>query len=93
MALTFEWDPEKAKTNARKHGVTFEEASTLFRDELSVTVPDPDHSRDEDRFLIVGHSTRGRAMIVAHVERSGRVRIISARLLLRAERIGYEEKS
>lgn len=67
--------------------------NTVFRDTLSVTVHDPDHSEDEERFITVGHSARGRAMMVAHTERRGRIRIFSARLLTRTERISYEEKA
>lgn len=93
MSLTFEWDPDKANANLRKHGVSFGEAGTVFQDALSVTVPDPDHSAEEDRFITVGHSTQGRALIVAHTARAWRIRIISARQLTRAERREYEEES
>ena len=89
--MEFEWDPEKAFENVRKHGVTFSEAATLFGDPLAVTVADPDHSREEERFLTVGFSARSRWLIVAHTDREDRVRIFSARELTRAERRAYEE--
>lgn len=91
--LRFEWDPAKAKANQRKHKVTFKEAATVFRDPLSITFYDPDHSEGEDRFLTVGYSTWGRPLIMAHTERRERIRIISARELTRGERQAYEEES
>jgi uncharacterized DUF497 family protein len=83
---------KKAKVNLRKHRVGFPEAATVLRDLLGITVFDPDHSRDEDRYLTVGTSERGRVLIVAHTERSHRIRIISARELTRAERAQYEKE-
>ena len=77
--MNFEWDPRKAAQNERKHRVTFDEAMTVFADCESITVPDPDHSVDEERFLIVGSSSRGRVLVVSHAERGENVRIISAR--------------
>ena len=92
MAMRFSWDPRKAAANHRKHGVSFEEASTAFADPLSVTVPDPDHSEDESRFLLVGRSTRERLVVVVHAERgAAEIRLISARLASRSERHQYEE--
>jgi hypothetical protein len=92
MALRFSWDPRKASANVRKHGVSFDEASTAFADPLSITVPDPDHSDDETRFLLVGRSLRHRILVVIHAERSESViRLISARLASRRERRIYEE--
>lgn len=91
MALTFAWNPQKAAGNLRKHRVSFDEASTVFDDLMSVTVADPDHSQDEDRFLIVGVSKRGKPMIVSFVERGGKIRLISARPLTAQEREQYEE--
>ena len=76
--MTFEWDARKAATNLRKHGVTFDEASTAFADPLSLTVPDPDHSIEEDRFVLLGLSYRGRLLVVVHTERGDNIRIISA---------------
>jgi len=70
MGLRFSWDPRKASANFRKHGVAFDEASTAFADPLSITVPDPDHSDDETRFLLVGRSLRHRILVVIHAERS-----------------------
>jgi Uncharacterized protein conserved in bacteria len=77
--VKFEWDPRKAATNLRKHGVSFDEAMTVFADWESITIPDPDHSEGEDRFLIVGSSSRGRVLVVSHAERGENIRIISAR--------------
>ena len=91
MALTFEWDKKKAAANFRKHGVSFEEAATAFGDRLSVTIADPDHSRGEDRFILVGLSASGRLLVVAHAERLDTIRIISARLATRGEKVNYEE--
>ena len=90
--IEFEWDTKKAKANLVKHGVGFAEAATVFRDPLSITIFDPDHSKDEDRYITVGKSARGRAVIVAHTDRADRTRIISARELTRAERREYEEE-
>lgn len=91
MALTFAWDPKKAASNLKKHKVSFEEASTVFNDLLSVTAHDPDHSQAENRLLIVGVTARGRLVIVSFVERGKQIRLISARLLTRREREQYEE--
>ncbi len=90
MSLAFEWDPEKARANARKHGVSFDEAATSFGDPLSVTIPDPDHSDDEDRFILLGSTYQGRLLVVVHTERGDNIRIISARLATRTERHAYE---
>lgn len=70
MGLNFEWDARKAASNRRKHGVDFEEASTAFGDPLSITIPDPGHSQDEDRFVLIGESFRGRLLVVVHTERA-----------------------
>lgn len=90
--MEFEWDSYKAARNLRKHKVSFEEAATVFGDPLSITVPDPDHSWEEDRYLTVGMSDHGRLLIVAHTEEADgeRIRIISARPLTRREREAYE---
>lgn len=90
MDVLVEWDPEKAAENLRKHGISFEEAATVLGDPLSVTLPDPDHSRDEQRFLLLGRSSSGRPLIVAHSEEGDRVRIISARVMTPKERRSYE---
>ena len=90
--LEFEWDPEKTKANLRKHGVSSSEAATVFRDLLGITVFDPDHSRDEDRYLTFGTSERGRVLVIAHTDRGDKIRIISVRELTRAEREQYEKE-
>ncbi len=91
MALWFEWDPRKAASNAKKHGLGFEEAATAFADPLSMTVPDPDHSDEEDRFVLLGLSFRGRLVVVVHSERGEAIRIISARFATARERMSYED--
>lgn len=91
VGIGFEWNSDKAARNLRKHGVTFEEAATVFRDGLSVTVPDPDHSIEEERFITVGMSSQNRPLIVAHADRGDCIRIISARELTPRERRQYEE--
>lgn len=91
MPLRFEWDERKSELNEKKHGVTFEEACTVFGDTLSLTIPDPLHSRDEERFVIVGRSEKQRALVVVHTERGDRIRLISARQATAHERKIYEE--
>lgn len=93
MALTVEWDPEKARANLKKHRVSFEEASTVFGDPMSVTIRDPDHSVREMRWLDVGLSHSGRLLVVAYTELGNRIRIISARSATRREKKSYEETS
>ena len=88
--LEFEWDPDKAASNAAKHAVSFEEAATVFGDPLSLTVYDPDHSQDEDRYITMGSSVDNRLLLVSHTDREDRIRIISARLATRRERKAYE---
>ena len=90
--MDFEWDPNKAEINLRKHRVSFAEAGTVFGDELAITVPDPDHSDDENRYITVGWSNRRRLLIVSHTERDDKIRIISARELTPRERKTYEEE-
>jgi hypothetical protein len=92
VGYIFEWDPAKAESNWRKHGVTFDEASTVFGDPLSVLMPDPDHSLGEQRFVLLGTSSRPRLLVVAFVERKQRTRLISARKATRGERTRYEEE-
>ena len=84
-------DPDKARGNWRKHSVSFEEGSTVFSDWLGITVPDPDHSSLENRFITVGMSSRNRLLIVSYAERNGRYRIVSARELTRNERKAHEK--
>ena len=93
MALSFEWDEVKARSNLSKHGVSFVEATTVFGDPLSLTISDPAHSEHEDRFIIVGMSTRQRLLVVVHTERGDNIRIISARRATKQERKSYEEES
>lgn len=93
MKATVEWDPIKARTNRQKHGVTFEEASTVFTDTFSSTIPDPLHSEAEDRFIIIGQSIRRRLLIVVHTDREDVIRIISARVANAREKRTYEEAS
>ena len=90
MSLSFEWDEGKASGNLAKHGVSFLEASTVFADPLSRTIPDPLHSQDEGRFIIVGESAAGRTLVVVHIHRGEAVRIISARKATPRERKDYE---
>ena len=89
--MIFEWNPEKAVSNFAKHNVSFEEASTVFGDPLSETFDDPDHSFEEQRFIIIGHSENGRLLFVSHTDDGKTVRIISAREVTSAERNQYEE--
>jgi uncharacterized DUF497 family protein len=91
MALEFEWDPHKAARNVQKHGVAFEEAATVFRDPLSLTIADPAHSLGEERLVIFGMSVRDRVLAVMHTDQAGRIRIVSAREATRRERGAYEE--
>jgi uncharacterized DUF497 family protein len=93
MSLQFTWDPKKAAANLRKHRVGFSEAATAFADPLSITIPDPDHSVGEERFILIGQSDRRRLVVVAHVERGELIRIVSARLATRRERKIYEEEA
>jgi len=88
--MSFQWDSSKAVINARKHGVSFEEAITVFGDPLAVTIADPDHSLGEFRFLTIGLSISQRLLVISHTERSGEVRLISVRLATRQERRNYE---
>ncbi len=90
MRLLFEWDPAKAAANEAKHGVTFEEALTVFDDERSVTIYDYSHSRDEDRYVDLGRSKNGNILAVVYTERNDRIRIIHARKANREERRFYE---
>ena len=91
MAIRFEWDKEKARENAKKHGVTFEEAATVFGDPLARIHDDPDHSQTERREIIVGHSSHGRLLLIAFTERKSATRLISARETTSQEREDYEE--
>lgn len=92
--LRFDWDPVKATANVQKHGVTFEEAATVFSDEFALVIDDPDHSSEEDRFVLLGVSAVSRILVIVHAFRSSMdvVRIISARRATRAERTTYLER-
>lgn len=89
--MEFDWDEAKGRSNLRKHGVSFDEAKTVFLDPLARVFDDPDHSIHERRELIVGRSLRSRLLFVFFVERGGKVRIISARKATKLEREDYEE--
>ncbi len=91
MPLSFEWDTKKERANAKKHGVTFDEASTVFGDALSLTIPDPAHSAAEERLVTMGRSHRGKLIVVVHTDRGDNIRLISARRASRRERRSYEE--
>ena len=90
--IDFEWDFKKAITNLQKHRVDFREAATVFRDRLAITIYDPDHSEQEDRFITIGTSGTGSFLMVSHTDRGDRIRIISARELTRKERKEYEKE-
>ena len=89
--MRFEWNALKAAANLRKHGVSFDEAASVFFDPLSATGDDPDHSLDERRFVTFGMSSSGHVLVVAHAQHDDAIRIITARLATRAERKLYEE--
>lgn len=91
MGTTFEWDESKAILNEQKHGVSFEEAATVFADPLSLTIVDDAHSDREDRFVDIGESSSGRLLVVVYTERGETIRIISCRLATKAERRAYEQ--
>ncbi|QQR79875.1 MAG: BrnT family toxin [Deltaproteobacteria bacterium] len=90
--IKFAWDEEKDKTNKKKHGVSFEEASSVFYDEKAIEYFDPDHSEQEDRFLLLGMSVKLRVLVVCHcVREANTIRIISARKATRSEENNYRE--
>ena len=91
MPIKFDWDPSKARRNLHEHRVDFNEASTVFADTLSITISDPDHSDEEERWVTVGLSNRHRLLVVVHTEEEETIRIISARRADRIERRKYEE--
>lgn len=91
MALGFSWDHAKAAENRRKHGITFGEAATVFDDPLARVHPDLTHAENEERGIVVGHSSRDRLLLVSFTERGGWIRIISARNATQHERQDYEE--
>lgn len=91
MPLTFEWDELKARSNLGKHGVSFEEAATIFSDSLSLTIPDPEHSITEERHITLGRALTRKLLVVVHTDRGDNIRVISARRASRRERKFYEE--
>ena len=91
MKPRFEWNPDKADRNLSKHGVSFEEAGTVFDDPLLITVLDEEHSVDEERYITLGLSGTGKLLLIAHTDRQGAIRIISARKATKNERRFYEE--
>lgn len=88
--MRFQWDAEKAQSNLKKHGVTFEESVTVFYDPLAATFDDPDHSQGERRWVTVGYSLQGRLLVVCHTERARSVRLVSARPATKRERKRHE---
>jgi uncharacterized DUF497 family protein len=88
--MRFEWDRSKAARNRRKHGISFEEALTVFYDPLAATFADPDHSTVEERYITIGYSLSSRLVVVCHTERASRVRLVSARLATTHERQRHE---
>ncbi len=92
MAIPFEWDEEKAEINLKKHKIGFEEAKSVFGDPFSITVDDPDHSKEEQRFIDIGKSTSGKLLVVVYTERRSKIRIISCRKVTPVERRKYEEQ-
>jgi uncharacterized protein len=93
MKTLFEWDERKAKENLRKHKVSFAEAATVFSDPLSVTIPDPEHSIGEQRYIDLGTSDRNHVLVVVYTERAKAIRLISARKATRTERKQYEKEN
>ena len=91
MSLTFEWDDKKAKINLLKHKISFEEASTAFGDDLSITIEDPLHSDNENRLILIGKSIYFKTLVVVHLEKTNSIRIISARKATKKEQKFYEE--
>ena len=89
--MRFTWDPRKAAANLAKHGVSFADAATAFGDPLSLTIDDPDHSVGEERFVLVGSTSSGRVVVIAHGVAGDEIRLISARVAGRRERKAYEE--
>ena len=89
--MKFEWNRQKAKNNVRKHRVSFTEAVTVFDDLLSIVISDPDHSDEEERWLLIGESNRLRLLVVIYTEKGNRIRLISARRATKAERRTYEK--
>jgi uncharacterized DUF497 family protein len=92
MPIPFEWDEEKAEINFKKHKVGFEETKSVFGDPFSITVDDPDHSEEEQRYIDIGKSENGKLLVVVYTERRNKIRIINCRKATPAERRKYEEQ-
>ncbi len=92
MAMQFEWDEEKAEINLKKHKVGFREAKSVFGDPFSITIDDPDHSKEEQRFIDIGISASGKLLVIVYTERENKIRIISCRKATPTERRKYEEQ-
>lgn len=92
MIEGFEWHTDKAQINLHKHGIDFQEAMTVFQDEWALLIADPDHSNDEDRFILLGMSQQHRVLVVVHCERGLKIRLISARKATRKEQQQYENQ-
>ena len=92
MAMPFEWDDEKAEINLKKHKVNFQEAKSAFGDPFSITIDDPDHSKEEHRYIDIGKSDSGKLLVVVYTERGHKIRIISCRKATPIERRKYEEQ-
>jgi len=91
--MQFEWDPQKAELNRRKHGISFVEAATVFSDPLAITFDDEPHSADEERFITIGHSSRGELLVISHTQRGTALRVISARRATAHERRTHEDQA
>ena len=91
--LLFEWDNNKAQKNLKNHDISFDEASTAFKDTLSLAVYDPLNSESEDRFVLIGNSFANRLLVVVHIDKGDRIRIISARKAIKKEKVQYEENA
>jgi uncharacterized DUF497 family protein len=91
--LSFTWDERKNRQNQKKHGVSFDEAQSVFFDDQAREFFDPEHSEDEERFVLIGYSHRGRILVIVHTDRGDRIRIISARQATRKERRHHEENA
>ena len=90
--LGFEWEGDKAEANLKKHKIGFEEAKTVFADPFAITIDDPKHSVDENRFMDIGTSAEGKILVVSYTEREGKIRLISCRKAVKTERKIYEER-
>jgi uncharacterized protein len=90
--MEFEWDPVKAEANRRKHGVSFQEAVSVFNDPMAITFVDPDHSDEEQRFVTIGYGASGKLLVVYHADRKGVARLIGARVGTRRERKRHESE-